>query len=141
MKAFLLRRGAGMLAIDTNVIVRYLVADDRQQSLKAKALIDSEDVFICTTVLLETEWVLRSVYGFSAADVAAALRAVAGLPTCTLEEPETAAEAIDWSAKGMDFADALLLTKAEKCDAVATFDRRFAKVARRLGAVVPLRPF
>jgi predicted nucleic acid-binding protein len=52
-----------MLAIDTNLIVRYLTGDHPEQSPKARALIDSEDVFVCTTVLLETEWVLRSVYG------------------------------------------------------------------------------
>ncbi len=48
-----------MLAIDTNVIVRYLVADDREQARRARELIDGGRVFIATTVLLETEWVLR----------------------------------------------------------------------------------
>jgi predicted nucleic-acid-binding protein len=47
-----------MLAIDTNLIVRYLTGDQPQQSQKAKALIDSEPVFVCKTVLLEAEWVL-----------------------------------------------------------------------------------
>ena len=42
-----------MLAIDTNVIVRYLTADHPEQSRKARALINSEDVFVCTTELLE----------------------------------------------------------------------------------------
>jgi predicted nucleic acid-binding protein len=41
-----------MLAIDTNVIVRYLSGDHPEQSPQAKALIDSHDVFFCTTVLL-----------------------------------------------------------------------------------------
>ena len=54
-----------MLAIDTNLVVRYLTADYPQQSPKAKALIDSEDVSVCTTVLLESDWVVRSVYGFA----------------------------------------------------------------------------
>ena len=62
-----------MLAIDTNLIVRYLVGDDPGQAARARRLIDNNDVFICTTVLLETEWVLRSVYGFSAARCARAL--------------------------------------------------------------------
>ena len=54
-----------MLAIDTNVIVRYLTGDHPQQARKARTLIESEHVFVCTTVLLETEWVLRSVYGLT----------------------------------------------------------------------------
>ena len=45
-----------MLAIDTNLIVRYLTGDHPRQSAKAKALIDGNDVFVCTTVLLEAEW-------------------------------------------------------------------------------------
>jgi predicted nucleic-acid-binding protein len=48
-----------VLAIDTNVIIRYLTRDDAEQFAKANALIGAEDVFVCTTVLLETEWVLR----------------------------------------------------------------------------------
>ena len=58
-----------MLAIDTNIVVRYLTADHPEQSPKAKWLIDGEEVFVCTTVLLETEWVLRSVYDFAPADI------------------------------------------------------------------------
>jgi len=45
-----------MLEIDTNLIVRYLTDDHPKQSPKARALIDSEDSFVCTTVLLETKW-------------------------------------------------------------------------------------
>jgi predicted nucleic-acid-binding protein len=48
-----------MLAIDTNLIVRYLVGDDLGQAARARRLIDNNDnnnVFVCTTVLLETEW-------------------------------------------------------------------------------------
>jgi predicted nucleic-acid-binding protein len=54
-----------MLAVDTNVIVRYLTRDDDEQFAKANALIGSEDVYVCTTVLLETECVLRRGYRFS----------------------------------------------------------------------------
>ena len=68
-----------MLAIDTNLIVRYLVGDEPGQAARARRLIDNNDVFVCTTVLLETEWVLRSVYGFSAVQCAKALSDFAGL--------------------------------------------------------------
>ena len=75
-----------MLAIDTNIVVRYLTADHPEQSPKAKSLIDGEEVFVCMTVLLETEWVLRSVYDFAPADIVKALTAFAGLPRVTLED-------------------------------------------------------
>ena len=121
-----------MLAIDTNVIVRYLTGDHPEQSLQARVLIDHHDVFVGTTVLLETEWVLRSAYGYRPSQVGEALRAFAGLPRVSLEDPVLAATALAWMAKGMDFADALHLAKAEGCTAFVSFDRRLAKTAKRL---------
>jgi len=124
-----------MLAIDTNLIVRYLTGDHPSQSAQAKALIDSEDVFVCTTVLLETEWVLRSVYTFAAPQLAKALRAFAGLPHVTIEDAAEDAQALDWMDGGSDFADALHVSKAHSCDAFVSFDQRFGRIANRLGAV------
>jgi predicted nucleic-acid-binding protein len=124
-----------MLAIDTNLIVRYLTGDHPVQSARAKSIIDAEDVFVCTTVLLETEWVLRSAYGFTASNIAPAFRAFAGLPRVALEDSAAAAQALDWMERGMDFADALHLTKATGCEAFVTFDRKFARVANSLTEV------
>lgn len=124
-----------MWAIDTNVIVRYLTGDHPQQSRKAKALIDSEQVFICTTVFLETEWVLRSVYGFTPVEVATALTDFAGLPNVTLEDGALIAKALGWTSRGMEFADALHLAKAHESKAFVSFDRQLARVAKRLSDV------
>ncbi len=120
-----------MLAIDTNLIVRYLVGDDPGQAARARRLIDNNDVFVCTTVLLETEWVLRSVYGFSAA--AKALSDFAGLQRTSLEDAAAAAKALGWMRQGVDFADGLHLAKAEGCEAFISFDQDFAKAANALG--------
>ena len=68
-----------MLAVDTDVVVRYLTRDDAEQFAKVNALIGGEDVYVCTTVLLETVWVLRRAYRFSRERVVDAL---APLPVC-----------------------------------------------------------
>ena len=73
---------------------------------------------------------LRSVYGFGGEEVAAALRAFAGLPTVSVESPAMLAEALDRAAAGMDLADALHLGAAVRCEAMLTFDRRFIETAR-----------
>jgi predicted nucleic acid-binding protein len=86
-------------------------------------------------VLLETEWALRSVYAFTMAQVSKALRDFAGLPRVTIEDEGAAAKALDWMDAGIDFADALHLTKAGACDAFITFDERLARAANRLGTV------
>lgn len=122
-----------MRAIDTNVVVRFLAGDDPAQSPKARALVEAGDLFVPLTVMLETEWVLRSVYGHKGPQVAAALRAFAGLPGISVEAPERLAEALDRAEAGMDFADALHLGGTNGCDALLTFDRRFVKAARAIG--------
>jgi predicted nucleic-acid-binding protein len=122
-----------MLAIDTNLIVRYLVGDDPAQAIRARRTIDGNDTFVSLTVLLETEWVLRSVYGFSALACAKALGDFAGLPRVTVQDAAVAAKALGWMEKGVDFADGLHLAKAEGCEAFVTFDREFAQVANALG--------
>jgi len=124
-----------VLAVDTNIIVRYLTGDHPEQFAKARALFDGEDIFVCTTVLLETGWVLGRGYGFSRERIIAALTAFAGLPRVTLEAPALAAQALDWMAKGMDFADALHLAKAEGCEAFVSFDQHFAAVANSISEV------
>ncbi len=119
-----------MQAIDTNVVVRYLTDDDPGQAAKARGVVDTGGVFVSTTVLLESEWVLRSVYGLYGKDVAAALRAFSGLPGVTVESPYLLREALDRAEKGMDFADALHLGSAGHCETMLTFDRSFIRTAR-----------
>jgi predicted nucleic acid-binding protein len=124
-----------MLAIDTNLIVRFLVRDHPAQSAKAKALIEGEDVFVASTVVLETAWVLRSIYGYSNHQLGAALTAFGGLPRVTLEEPAVVAQALEWMKAGIDFADALHLAKAHGCTEFVSFDRGFAKAANRVSDI------
>ena len=118
-----------MRAVDTNVVVRYLTGDDAGQAARAKAAIDAGDVFVSTTVLLESAWVLHSTYDFTEEEVASALRAFAGLPGVKVESPGPTAEALDRVEKGMDFADALHLAAAARCEALLPFDRRFVELA------------
>ena len=122
-----------MLAIDTNLIVRYLTGDHGKQSARARALIDGEPVFVAITVALEVEWVLRSTYAYQAADVARALRAFAGLPTVTVEDGASVAAALDLAERGLDFADALHLARSGHCEGFVTFDRKLVKAAKAAG--------
>lgn len=122
-----------MLAVDTNIIVRYLTRDEADQFAKASALIHGDDVYVCSTVLLETEWVLRRAYRFSREQVIAALAAFAGLRRVTLEDPASTAKALDWTRRGMDFADAPQLAKSRGCKAFVSVDQRLAAAANAVG--------
>ena len=121
-----------MIAVDTNVLVRFLVRDDPKQAARAGSLIRTSPVWISKTVFLETEWVLRSLYGFSAAALTEAIRALAGLQNVFLEDEVAVAKALDWYREGLDFADALHLASVGNAKQFATFDRKLAKQARRL---------
>jgi predicted nucleic-acid-binding protein len=125
-----------VLAIDTNLIVRYLVGDDPEQAVRARRLIENNDVFVCTTVVLETEWALRSAYGFSATQYVKALTAFAGLPRVTLEDSPAVAKALGWIRQGIDFADGLHLARAEEsCEAFITFDQALARAANPVSGI------
>lgn len=129
-----------MFAIDTNVVVRFLTQDDPEQWAKANALIAREALFVSLTVMLEAEWVLRSVYHFSAARVARALAAFGGLPNVAVQNAPALATALVWAEQGMDFADALHLAQAAECEAFVTFDGRLSKAAKRAGAMKTREP-
>lgn len=129
-----------MRAIDTNIIVRLLTADDAEQAETARVVVEAGNIFVSATVLLETEWVLRAGYRFQPAKIVAALRALAGLPGVTVEEPAQIAAALDWLEGGMDFADALHLACSSHCSAFVTFDQKFARRAKSIATIPVLIP-
>lgn len=129
-----------MLAIDTNVVVRLLTGDHPDQSARARSLIERQRVLVPTTVVLESEWVLRGAYGLDRDHVIPALRAFAGLPNVTLQEPERVAAALDWTEGGMDFADALHLGATAGCEAFVTFDLKMAKASEGLNTPTVREP-
>ena len=112
-----------------------MVGDDPEQAARARRLIDNNDVFVCTTVVLETECALRSAYGFPPARCATALAEFAGLPRVILEDSAAVVKALGWVGQGMDFADGLHLAKAEGCEAFISFDQAFAKAANSLRGI------
>ena len=118
-----------MRALDTNIVVRYLTRDDPEQSARARAAVDAGQVFVGVTVLLESEWVLRRVYGLAGTKAAEALRGFAGLPNVSVESPALVFGALSRAEGGMDFADALHLGGAVQCEAMLTFDRKFIRMA------------
>lgn len=129
-----------MQAIDTNVVVRFLTSDDPKQARAARQVIEAGNVYIGTTVVLETEWVLRSGYQFGSQEIALGLQKLAGLPGSTLEEPVETAQALNWMSAGFDFADALHLARSGHCSAFLTFDRKLVKATKDLAEIVVQSP-
>lgn len=129
-----------MIAVDTNVVVRLLTADNAAQYKASVALFSTGTVFIPVTVLLETAWVLRAAYERSPAEVCEAFRRVLGLPNVVIPDSQRIAQAIAWHEHGLDFADALHLALSQGHETLKTFDIAFVRAAKGLGECRVERP-
>ncbi|WP_111563170.1 type II toxin-antitoxin system VapC family toxin [Rhizobium sp.] len=122
-----------MIAVDTNIVVRYLTGDHPEQAARAREIINGEQIFVSTTVILEVGWVLRNSYAYTPARVIAALTAFCGLPTVVLHDEQIISAALELAGQKADLADALHFCEANHCEAFLTFDRKFVKIARSAG--------
>lgn len=129
-----------MVAVDTNVIVRFLTQDDAQQYRKAFVIFNTQEVFISNTVVLETEWVLRFAYKYSQQDICDALINLFGLSNVHLADESAVTQAIQWHKSGLDFADALHLTQCAQSEKLYTFDKRFISKAKDLISCPVIKP-
>jgi predicted nucleic-acid-binding protein len=127
-------------AVDTNVLVRYYLRDDAAQARLAEKVLSAGDVFVPKSVVLELEWVLRSVAGQPAGKVLDCLAHLIALPGITVEDHEQVETALRHCREGIDFADALHHAASHACDELLTFDdRRYVRRATRLGFKPPVR--
>ena len=127
-----------MTGIDTNLLVRIITLDDDEQASRATRFLDAEQSFIPKTVLLETEWVLRSTYGLQPRIIANSLRGVIGRANTTVEAEDAVAQALAWFEDGMDFADAMHLASIPGDYKFATFDNRLRRKLRAIGRLADL---
>ena len=126
-----------MIALDTNVLVRYLAQDDARQSALATRLIErtlspSNRGFVSLVTLIETVWVMESRYGADAATVAGILNDLVDAASLELQDAQSVAAASKrYAIGGVDLHDCLIVSlAADRKAEVVTFD---AKAAKRLG--------
>ena len=125
-----------MIAVDTNVVVRFLVDDDVRQSEQAVYLFRRGTVFLATSVLLETEWILRQGYKMNSVKIGGEREALIGLPNVVCEGDSGVRQALMWHQAGMDFADALHLAASSRAAQFVAFDRDMIQGAKRPGLPV-----
>ena len=124
-----------MTALDTNVLIRYLVGDVPEQADAARALIDElipdDPGFICREVVLEVAWVLERSCRFTRPQIAEALMDLTASDTLVVEHSDdVAAAAYRFRQGGVGFSDLMILRAAERADStpLQTFDRRLARM-------------
>ena len=120
-----------MIALDTNVLVRYLVEDDAKQTALAASLINraianDETLFVSDVVVCEIVSVLTVSYRIGRGEVAGVLRNLFRARHLAFRAADQLIRTLDAYVDGKgDFADYLIRehARAEDCDTVATFDR------------------
>lgn len=124
-----------MIALDTNVLVRFLVKDDPDQARRAEIcmarLSEDEPGFVAREVLLELVWVLSKAYQYSRSEIAAALEGLLAAVELEVEDADALGAVLRlYGEDGYDFADVMIrqigLTRGALH--MVTFDARLARL-------------
>ena len=120
-----------MIALDTNAIVRVLTEDDVVQSNKVQAVIrqaeaNGRKILILSEVLIETVWVLESVYHCTHEEISMLIKNFLAAPTFYLPDSTVIRKAIKQYESGGDFADLLIVgqAKSHQAEKLFSFDRK-----------------
>jgi predicted nucleic-acid-binding protein len=124
-----------MTAVDTNVLVRLLTGDDHKQAAAARSVFAAGPIWIAKTVLLETSWVLGSLYGFEENAIHETFTKLLGLRNVHVEDEASVAAALRLSVHGVELADVLHLSSRPSGAAFVSFDQSLVRRATRAGAV------
>ena len=123
-----------MIGIDTNVLVRYLVQDDKRQAAAASKIFehvsDINPAFINNIVMCEVVWVLSRAYKYERKIIAETTERILSTSGIEFENAEGIRKAIRHYKKGnADFSDYLIaeINKENGADTTYTFDRKAAK--------------
>lgn len=124
-----------MIAVDTNVLLRFLIGDDPVQTPRAVRLIDEasargEPVFISQIVLCEVEWVLDTTYGASRVEIYGILKRLLASEVFKVEDAPRADSCLEqYRERRGDYSDYLLGGAAQAAGATTTFtfDRKLRR--------------
>ena len=124
-----------MSALDTNVLIRFLVRDNLEQADAARSLLEGLTTdnpgFICREVMIEVVWVLERSYRFSREQIASIVLELMDTDTLVIEDDNDVAQAtVAYRQGGADFSDLMILAAANRVGAqpLYTFDRRLSRL-------------
>lgn len=123
------------IAVDTNVLVRAAVGDDPDQTAAATRAMDRAEILaIAVSSLCEFAWVLRSVYGFKAAEIGVAMRRLLAAENVEMNRPTVEAGLAILDAGG-DFADGVIAYEGRwlGAETFVSFDKKAVEMLKGQG--------
>jgi predicted nucleic-acid-binding protein len=123
------------VAVDTNVLLRDALQDDRRQSaIAAKTLQNAELVVVPTPVLCEFVWVMRRLYQRPSAEIALSIRLLMSGNNVEMDRPAIEAS-LEVLEKGGDFADGVIVYEGHwlGADEFVSFDKKAVALLRAQG--------
>ena len=122
-----------MIALDTNILVRFFAGDDPVQSPIAKRLILDELTaqqlgYVSLPVIVELIWVLERTYKLLTSEVREAIAGLLEAPTLTVEQGDVIAKALLWEHEHIADSIIHLIGQTNGCTKTVTFDKRFARL-------------
>ena len=103
-----------MIAIDTNILVRYITQDDLQQAEAAENLLaiynnKPQSIFINNIVLCEFVWVLEKGYKYTQQQISSTIRIILSTEEFAFEYHNVLWLALEeYELKNADFSDSLI---------------------------------
>jgi predicted nucleic-acid-binding protein len=128
------------IAIDSNVLVRAAVRDDPQQTdSAAQAMERAEILAIAVPALCEFVWVLRTVYGFKAAEIGVAMRRLLAAENVETNRPAVEA-GLSLLDAGGDFADGVIAYEGRwlGAETFVSFDKKAVETLKEQGVAARL---
>ena len=120
-----------MRAVDTNVLVRLITRDDAKQTAAAEAFVN-RGAWVSHLVLIETAWVLDSVFELDKARIALAIEMLLNHQNLVIQDPDVVQAALKHYRKRskVGFSDCMVLEVARKSGhgPLGTFDRQLRKL-------------
>ena len=121
-----------MIAVDTNIIVRFLTRDDLGQYAAVLKLFHKNETWISHTVLLKTAGVLQGIFDLTRDELHPILCDLINLENVEMENYDGATAGLQAFREGMDLTDARHLTTANSHDLpFYTFDKALVKHAKQ----------
>lgn len=118
--------------VDTNVLVRHLTGDPPDMARRAtRHLHGAAGLLLVDVVIAEVVFVLESYYRSPRALIAEAIRALIGLESIRVVDPDLLHRTIEvYEHDRLDFAEAYLVATAERSGVhtIASFDRSIDRV-------------